>query len=354
MSYSTVERMTRPLKDDDRWTHRNNPDMRPEYLASLIAAFAAQLPADALRVVQAVESLDYVGLDEGDDTLVPSVGGTCARLEALYPLLGHNGQAPVGLLDFIATSIRSLVDMDADARKSLAEHLDEADWVLTICLEPRFASIGWYEPAETGAPNALASLGPPPPKNALLAMVDPEMLAAMAARQRPKTTRKRVSMRWRLNELDLVPRPRHRVVERLVWIPFSVLVTAAEICLEAKQRSTNGGPTLPDLAPGRADDEQEGDTAGPEMNKAAGPGSHNGLTSGQSETSPASSELANETHIEVDNDECRDRRSPVQRPGAPRNDRFSQPNPGKGNRHVADTKRPSQLRALDPADCCAA
>ena len=39
--YSFIERMTRPMKEEKLWMQRGDPTVRLEYLASIVAGFAA-------------------------------------------------------------------------------------------------------------------------------------------------------------------------------------------------------------------------------------------------------------------------------------------------------------------------
>ena len=321
--YSTVERMTRPLKDADRWPHRANPFLRPEHLASLIAAFSAHLPSDALRAVEAVESLGWVGFDEDNAGPAPNPGGVCSRLEAAYPIGdAADGLFQRNLLGYIVRIIETLADMQPEERATYVARMTGAEWTLSICLAPRFASIAWYEDAS--APYQLNALA------AFAVQSSGSSLAPDAVF--PASARKRVSTRWHPPpQLDLTPQFRQGV-ERLVWIPFSLLAEAAEICLDARRSTANQLLPLVALVPGRA--EVDGDTANLETMRAAGPGSRNGPLSGQSNRTNAGHQPAKALSAKLDSAEPSARGCHGQRHSDELADRFHQPDENGTSRHA--------------------
>jgi len=236
--YSFIERVTRLLIAAGLWINRSNPDMRPEFLGALVAGLVASLPSEGMQAVEAVKNLvNTHGIEVGDDYAVPSGGGTCSRWDAIYPLLGLGPDSPMpsNLLEFITKCISTMADMDAEVRNELASNLENAEWTLAICLDPPFAVLSWFEtwPSHSIGLNKLDSTQLPPPRFA----------------------RRRVSARWLPidPELDLfLTPPKIGGLQRLVSIPFALLVTAAEICIEARRRMS--GNDLPNSEPSPGSD----------------------------------------------------------------------------------------------------
>jgi len=280
--------------------------MRPEFLGHLVVGLVASLPSEAMQAVDVVKNLvNTRGIEVGDDYEVPSEGGTCSRWDAIYPLLGLGPDSPVpsNLLEFITKSISTVSDMGAEGRDELALSLENAEWSLAICLDPAFAVLSWFEawsPDAVGL-NKLDPTGVPPPRFA----------------------RRRVSARWLPIDpvLDsFVTPPKIGGLQRLVSIPFALLVTAAEICIEARRRMS--GNDLPNSEPSPGSDgDDEGATASPDTTEAAGPGSHSGLI-GQSSILPARCKLANELDIALNGEQSIGEYCHSQHSGACSSDRF--------------------------------
>ncbi len=193
--YSSIERMTRPMKAQNPplWMHRGDPKVRLEYLASIVAAFAAPLPVESMSAIKTARALI---LRSYFDSPAPSdeVDAVCSDDDALFDRGGPNHPT---LIEYNSVIIRELAEMDKLERHKRVQRMQQGNWMMSISLAPAFAVVSWQ------------MLGP----------------AGLVRR----------ALEWKPLQADLpLPQPKRRQgIQRLTWIPPEIFLTLADIYADA-------------------------------------------------------------------------------------------------------------------------
>ncbi len=136
--YVTLERYTRPMIKHGGWVNRRRSRMLSGDLPNLFTALSAPLPSRAMDGVQAGHSLRFTRLITA---YAPDDATGCRGDDAWFGnLSGH-----FTLHAFIEDAVQNMAALEPSERKALALRLQNGGWTLTMCLEPTFASISWFE-----------------------------------------------------------------------------------------------------------------------------------------------------------------------------------------------------------------
>ena len=223
LPYAWLERLTRPLIEENLWTHRKNRVLRIEHLACLICAIPALQPSDALVALKRLQSLALV---EFRKTAAPpqiALRNTCTLDDAIFY---HAGSDHPTLYEYIASIVTDLVSMSGTARYARIERLRNAGYSISVCLDPPWGTISWYE-------------------------ADGDRRVQHAMRWKPAQP-----------DLSLESSDMHHGVERITRIPVDLLRVAADIYAETQKGSAEshleelpaGRDYLPDAPPSTHDD----------------------------------------------------------------------------------------------------
>ena len=209
---------------------RKAPMAVPADPVSVLVGIAPLRAIDALQAVLAAKQL----FNDPDEL-------SAEELELILSLCPIATKTASSLFDALVNIIETLMALSDTDRSALAARLKAVSFNLVLCLEPASASLSW--------------------------------------RSSPSRHSKPMSVAFAPQDPSPTAQPPGQGVERLVRYPFSVFVTAAEICRDARQAAAGKGPTS-DSPSGSGDNGGE-DNPSPAKTKAAGSGNHDGLFIGQ-------------------------------------------------------------------------
>lgn len=136
--YVSLERYVRELIRHNGWQNRNRQRLLLGDLPNLLTALAAPLPSKAMDGVRAGHELR---LNRLITAFAPDNAIGCDKGDAWFGIFhGH----PT-LHTFISDAIQTIGALPPVERKARATRLRNSGWSLTICLDPMFASVSWYE-----------------------------------------------------------------------------------------------------------------------------------------------------------------------------------------------------------------
>ena len=136
--YVSLERYVRELIRHNGWQNRNRQRLLVGDLPNLLTALAAPLPSKAMDGVRAGHKLRFNRLITA---FAPDNAVGCDEDDAWFGVFyGH----PT-LHTFISDAIQTLGALAPVERKARATRLRNSGWSLTICVDPMFASVVWYE-----------------------------------------------------------------------------------------------------------------------------------------------------------------------------------------------------------------
>lgn len=127
MPYASVERMTRPLIQEDRWPSRKRREMLASDLASLLNAMMGQTPTDAAEANQLLSGLEY-------KSSWPTTEKT-----------PYFGQSTWGeLLEWLIAGAPSVADGFEHSRSDEGVNLPALPHIIEACLNPLSIQLIWY------------------------------------------------------------------------------------------------------------------------------------------------------------------------------------------------------------------
>ena len=270
IAFVTADSFSRPLAAAGLWANRAQPFLSAESVVNLVLGLSASGTSEA---VKAVEILKLMVLQAGSSpplsvthTSFPP-GVTYAPFPPGRPFYGY-----------LIAIVSGLVSLNEAGRDVIAHTMKELHWELEICPEAPFLATIRY----ADHPCLLT-------RSALEFRPSAEFLAA--------------------NNADTPG------IARVLKVPFSVFVAAAEAVLESDRRAAAAQSRTAKPA-GR----RRAASLVPEMEKAAGPDDHNDLSTSLQPKAASNSlvgrQPANEQTHEVSNEQCNAGSISVQRLGS--------------------------------------